>query len=72
MHTPTQARRSTPDRLLSAKAAAFRLLEAAALIGYGSGGRAGLVPVLADGQPAYREADVQGVADLIRFQLETA
>ncbi|MBV8500756.1 MAG: hypothetical protein JO006_03465 [Paucibacter sp.] len=59
-------------RLLSPRAAAFQLLEAAALAGYSSAGRAGLTPILSDGQPAYREDDVQAVAGLIRHRLEAA
>ena len=73
MHTTTaHARRSKPERLLSAQVAGSRLLEAASLIGYGSGGRTGLLPVLAGGQPAYREAEVHALAGLIRAQLGAA
>lgn len=73
MHTVTEhAHCPLPDRLLSAQAAAFRLLEAASLSGYGSGGRAGLLPVIAGGQAGYREVEVQAVAGLIRAQLEAA
>lgn len=73
MHLTTSPPASLPaGRLLSPQDAAFQLLEAAALAGYGSGGRAGLLPVLAAGQPVYREVDVQVVAGLIRTQLEAA
>ena len=60
------------SRLLSPQAAAFELLEAASLAGYGSGGRAGLLPGMIGRRPAFREAEVQAVASLIRKQLEAA
>lgn len=63
---------SAAGRLLSPQDAAFQLLEAAALAGYGSGGRSGLLPVLADGQPAYREEDVRAVANTLHTAMGTA
>ncbi|WP_422016919.1 hypothetical protein [Roseateles sp.] len=60
---------SSAGRLLSPQDAAFQLLEAAALAGYGSGGRSGLLPVMVEGRPAYREADVRVVANTFHTAL---
>ncbi|CAM3885236.1 hypothetical protein [Roseateles saccharophilus] len=70
--TNAQQPAATSSRLLSPQAAAFELLEAASLAGYGSGGRAGLLPVMIGRRPAFREAEVHAVASLIRKQLESA
>lgn len=71
-HAEPLKTRPTPETLLSPAEAAAQLLEAAALVGYGSGGRTGLVPVMREGRPAYFQQDVHTVAGLIRLKLETA